>query len=69
MDEHLAFLKQLHSLAPRLWFSTPDKVAVPQEGVRTYQEWVALLKEAGYGEVKVDMSQWTYLFECIRADV
>lgn len=64
MGEHLDFLKGLRQLAPRLWFSTPDMVKVPKEGVRTAAAWVELLHEAGFRTVDVNTQNWTYLYEC-----
>jgi hypothetical protein len=64
LDEQLAFLKGLRSITPRLWLSTPDKDRVPSEGVRTMKGWVALIKEAGFESVDVNMAHWTYLYEC-----
>lgn len=64
LNDQLAFLEGLRALAPRLWLSTPDKDRVPSEGVRTMKEWVALIKEAGFESVEVNMAHWTYLYEC-----
>jgi hypothetical protein len=66
MDEHLAFLKELRALSGggTLWFSTPDIRKAPKEGVRTKDEWVGLLKLAGFKRINVDTKSWTYLYEC-----
>jgi 2-polyprenyl-3-methyl-5-hydroxy-6-metoxy-1,4-benzoquinol methylase len=61
---HLEFLKNLRKMAPKLWFSTPDIRVNPKEGVRTKEDWVALLKEAGFSNVEVTTKHWTYLYEC-----
>lgn len=62
MCDHLEFLRGLRNLAPVLYFSTPDKIRVPAEGVRTVDDWRRLLAEAGFTDVRVDTSQWTYLY-------
>lgn len=63
MDQHLEFLIALRQMAPRLWFSSPDKTK-SREGVRTIKEWTTLLKQARFEKVDVDVSEWTYLYEC-----
>lgn len=63
MDMHLQFLIALRQMAPRLWFSSPDK-AKSKEGVRTTKDWVALLRQARFEHIDVDTSNWTYLYEC-----
>lgn len=63
MTQHLQFLIDLRRMAPRLWFSSPDKDK-SKEGVRTTREWKTLLKQAKFDVVKVDQSNWTYLYIC-----
>ncbi len=63
MDQHLEFLIALRQMAPRLWFSSPDKNK-SKEGVRTVKEWTTLLKQARFESIDVDVSEWTYLYEC-----
>jgi len=46
-----------------LWLSTPCKLRNAREGVRTTDEWEAMLRQQ-FGEVTVDRSQWTYLYRC-----
>lgn len=64
MADHLAFLQTLRRVAPRLYFSTPDIVRVPKEGVRTTGEWLQLLARAGFKDVQVVKDHWTYLYKC-----
>lgn len=64
LDDHLAFLQNLHNVAPVLWFSTPDIRTSPKEGVRTTLEWKGLLHLAGFDTVDVDSSEWTTLYHC-----
>lgn len=64
MDDHLEFLQALRSLGGKLWFSTPDIRKAPTEGVRTKEDWVRLLKAAGFNRVEVDTKSWTYLYAC-----
>lgn len=64
MDAHPEFLKALRDRCEVLYFSTPDKQRVPKEGVRTTAEWVRLLNAAGFSNVTVDKSKWTYLYRC-----
>lgn len=64
---HLDFIRNLGTvLAPEgtLWFSTPDKIKAPKEGVRLTGEWVQMLHDAGFASVLVDVSEWTHLFRC-----
>lgn len=63
MDLQHQFLQDLRA-ASLLFFSTPCITKAPREGVRTSDEWVSMLKSAGWGQVTVDKSQWTYLYEC-----
>lgn len=63
MHLHLQFLIALRQMAPRLWFSSPDKDR-SKEGVRTTKEWTALLRQAKFESIDVDTSNWTYLYEC-----
>lgn len=63
MHLHLQFLIALRQMAPRLWFSSPDKKK-SREGVRTTAEWTTLLRQANFKTVTVDQSNWTYLYEC-----
>lgn len=64
MDDHAAFLADLRASCERLFFSTPCVKMKPNEGVRETDEWVAMLRAAGFASVSVDKSQWTYLYEC-----
>lgn len=64
MDLQVLFLKNLHDMAPTLWFSTPDIRRAPKEGVRTTEEWQALLHQSGFDLVTVDNSEWTTLYQC-----
>jgi 2-polyprenyl-3-methyl-5-hydroxy-6-metoxy-1,4-benzoquinol methylase len=64
MDDHVRFLRDLRRLSPVLFFSTPDKNKVPAEGVRTVSDWTRVIREAGFTDVSVDMSRWTYLYRC-----
>lgn len=64
MDDQQAFLGDLYNMAPKLWFSTPDIRRAPKEGVRTAEEWKAMLHQAGFEQVDVDASEWTTLFAC-----
>jgi 2-polyprenyl-3-methyl-5-hydroxy-6-metoxy-1,4-benzoquinol methylase len=66
MADHVEFLKGLHRMAPRLYLSTPDKDKVPREGVRTKDDWVMRLMEAGFTKVDVMTKEWTYLYRCTR---
>lgn len=60
---HAAFLADLRaSTAKTLWLSTPDVRKHPSEGVRTCDEWKALMKEAGFSDVTMHREQWTVLF-------
>lgn len=63
MDQHLEFLIALRQMAPRLWFSSPDKNK-SKEGVRTIKEWTTMLRQARFETVEVDTSEWTYLYQC-----
>lgn len=63
-DAHAEFLSLLRACGPRLWLSTPDIARQPREGVRTTEEWEAMLRAAGFDKVDVDRSQWTHLFAC-----
>jgi hypothetical protein len=66
MADHVEFLKGLYAMAPRLYLSTPDKNKVPREGVRTKDDWVMRLMEAGFSKVDVMTKEWTYLYRCSR---
>lgn len=66
MDRHLDFLKGLHKMAPTLFFSTPDIRRAPEEGVRTTEAWRDMLREAGYGLVRIDPREWTTLYTAAR---
>lgn len=63
MDKQLEFIIALRQMAPRLWFSTADKTQ-SKEGVRTQKEWATLLKQARFTDIRVDVSEWTHLYEC-----
>lgn len=63
MAEQMEFLRLLRTSAARLWLSTPD-IRRSAEGVRTTEEWEEMLREAGFGRVDIDRSQWTHLFAC-----
>jgi hypothetical protein len=65
-EDHLNFLRELRELSRGgvLWFSTPDIRKAPKEGVRTKDDWLGLLKLAGFKRVNVDTKSWTYLYEC-----
>lgn len=63
LAQHLQFLIALRQMAPRLWFSSPDST-VSKEGVRTVKEWKALLTQAKFKVINIDVSNWTYLYEC-----
>lgn len=67
-EGHLGFLEDLKRvLAPgngsTLWLSTPCIKRNAREGVRTTEEWEAMLRSL-FGYVEVDRSQWTYLYRC-----
>lgn len=66
MADHLDFLTRLGRMAPRLFFSTPDK-RFSKEGVRSLPEWLDLLAVAGFPKVIPDLSNWTYLYDCFRS--
>lgn len=66
MEDHVTFLKGLYQMAPVLYLSTPDKDKVPAEGVRTKDDWVLRLMEAGYAHVDVMTKEWTYLYRCSK---
>jgi hypothetical protein len=62
---HAGFLADLRaSTAKTLWMSTPDIRKHPSEGVRTCDEWKAMLKAAGFADVTLHREQWTVLFIC-----
>jgi SAM-dependent methyltransferase len=63
MEEHTMFLARLGQLTSRLYFSTPDKDK-SREGVRTKAEWLGILAAAGWRDVTVNQSHWTYLYTC-----
>lgn len=64
MDRQADFLKYLHDMAPRLFFSTPDMHKVPKEGVRTTDKWAQMLSDSGWDEIHIDTRNWTHLFDC-----
>jgi 2-polyprenyl-3-methyl-5-hydroxy-6-metoxy-1,4-benzoquinol methylase len=64
MEDHVGFLRDLKALAPVVFFSTPDIVKAPTEGVRTKDEWVSILREAGFTSIEVITRHWTYLYVC-----
>lgn len=66
MDEHVTFLGGLYSMAPVLYLSTPDKDKKPTEGVRTKDDWVMRIMEAGWAHVDVMTKEWTYLYRCTK---
>ena len=68
MDKHEAFLAGLRQMAPVLYFSTPDSHKVPREGVRTMDQWLAMLLRVGYDSRKLhfDDSEWTTFYRCER---
>jgi hypothetical protein len=66
MDQHVDFLRGLHRQSPLLFLSTPDKDKKPTEGVRTKDDWVMRLIEAGFSKVDVMTKEWTYLYRCTR---
>lgn len=63
-EKHVEFLRGLKGIAPVVFFSTPDIRKAPKEGVRTTEEWVDLLKEAGFKMVSVHDREWTHLYTC-----
>lgn len=66
LDQHAEFIANLRAmLAPggTLWLSTPCKKRNAREGVRTTEEWEAMLC-AEFRYVEVDRSRWTYLYRC-----
>lgn len=66
MDDHANFLRALRSLAPVLYFSTPDIRRQPREGVRTASAWGALLEYVGFTRVDIDASEWTTFYRARR---
>lgn len=63
LDGHARFLEDLRASTGRtLWMSTPDVRKHRSEGVRTCDEWKALLHAAGFRDVTVHTEQWTVLF-------
>lgn len=66
MGDHAAFLKGLHTMAPVLYFSTPDYNKVPSEGVRNKGAWLDLLAGAGFSAVLYDESNWTTFYRASR---
>lgn len=63
MDAHARFLADLRaSTAGTLWMSTPDVRKHRSEGVRTCDEWKAMLQAADFSDVTVHREQWTVLF-------
>jgi 2-polyprenyl-3-methyl-5-hydroxy-6-metoxy-1,4-benzoquinol methylase len=66
LELHADFIGRLAAmLAPSgtLWLSTPCSKRNAREGVRTTEEWEAMLRHQ-FGEVTVDRSRWTYLYRC-----
>lgn len=63
MSGHAAFLADLRASTEKtLWMSTPDVRKHPGEGVRTWEDWRAMLDESGFDNVTVHREQWTVLF-------
>lgn len=63
MVGHAGFLADLRaSTAGTLWMSTPDVTKHRSEGVRTKEEWKAMIHAAGFNDVTVHTEQWTVLF-------
>lgn len=66
LDRHAEFIANLRAmLVPggTLWLSTPCKRRNAREGVRTTEDWEAMLC-AEFQHVDVDRSRWTYLYRC-----
>jgi hypothetical protein len=63
MEGQTEFLNALRaSTGTTLFLSTPDVRKHPGEGVRTCDEWQAMLQDAGFENVTVHREQWTVLF-------
>lgn len=63
MDEHARFLADLRATTGKtLWMSTPDVRKHRSEGVRSCDEWKAMLDIAGFQDVTMHQEQWTVLF-------
>jgi hypothetical protein len=69
MDAHEYFLSRLWATVERggvLWFSTPCIRRAPHEGVRTTEEWAALVQRVTGVAPVVDRSRWTYLYRVAK---